>query len=233
MSMMLATDPALRRQSPKVDDQGVAMREEFVVADGSSVPKSPASVPAAAFHAMYQEHFKAVWLTLKRFGVWDRDLEDAAHDVFMVAHRRWADFDSSRPMRPWLKGIACFVASDFRRRAQHRREVVDDGEIAAARSQGTSGHTPAMGVRADARHEQREERDGVLAVLSSMDFDQRAVLVLHDIEGHSMPEVAIALSTNVNTLYSRLRHARVAFKELWLARQSSTTPAKGDAGGSL
>jgi RNA polymerase sigma-70 factor, ECF subfamily len=173
------------------------------------------------FSSIYRDHFQAVWLTLRRFGVWERDLEDAAHDVFIVAHRRMPDFDVSRPLRPWLKGIACYVASDFRRRAQHRREVVDNGDAADRRSQGLSGHTPAHGTRADVVHEQHETRELVMWALDQMDFDRRTVLVLHDIDGHPMPDVAFALGVNINTLYSRLRHARTEFKAIVVSKTAT------------
>jgi RNA polymerase sigma-70 factor (ECF subfamily) len=44
--------------------------------------------------------------------------------------------------------------------------------------------------------------------LNQLDFDQRAVLVMHDIEGFAAPEIAETLMTPLNTVYSRLRLAR-------------------------
>ena len=74
--------------------------------------------------AVYDEHFDYVWHTLRRLGVRAADLEDLAHDVFVAFHRTRATYDPSRPIRPWLFGIAFRVSSDHRRRARHRYEVV-------------------------------------------------------------------------------------------------------------
>jgi RNA polymerase sigma-70 factor (ECF subfamily) len=157
---------------------------------------------------IYEAHFGTVWNTLKRLGVWERDLEDAAHDVFLVVHRRLGDFDATRPVKPWLAGIAARVASEFRRRAQHRHEIVSD-EI--------DERAPDLAPAADVALDDKRRRDLVLHGLERLDFERRTVLVLHDIEGHSMPEIARALEENVNTLYARLRTARADFAAAVLA----------------
>lgn len=168
-------------------------------------------VPARpTFTEVYDGHFKAVWLGLRRFGVWERDLEDAAHDVFIVVHRRLGDYDPARPLRPWLLGIAARVASEFRRKSQHRHEVVsEDVETEGAR---LPQHTPAHGVRADRALDDKQRRELLHKALDLLEFDRRTVLVLHDIEGHGMPDIAFALEVNVNTLYARLRQARFDLK---------------------
>ena len=47
-----------------------------------------------------------------------------------------------------------------------------------------------------------------MRVLDGLELDRRAVLVMHDIEGHPVPEVAAALTIPIATAYSRLRLAR-------------------------
>jgi RNA polymerase sigma-70 factor (ECF subfamily) len=48
----------------------------------------------------------------------------------------------------------------------------------------------------------------VIRVLDKLDLDRRAVLVMHDLEGQTVPEIAAALGVPVATAYSRLRLAR-------------------------
>ena len=52
----------------------------------------------------------------------------------------------------------------------------------------------------------------MILALDDLELDRRAVLILHDIDGHSVPEIARALSIPLNTAYSRLRLAREQFK---------------------
>ena len=208
------TDPDDQSQAPGVQ----ILCSEPVLSDSRTLPVTPGRAApgpaghnhgAPAFDAIYDAHLQGVWLALRRFGVWERELDDATHDVFLVVHRRLADFDDTRPVRPWLLGIAAHVASEFRRRARHRYEMVSDD--VDHESKALPRTTPAHGMRADLVFDDKERRALVLEALEGLSFDRRVVLVLHDIEGHSMPEVAQALDVNVNTLYARLRAARADF----------------------
>ncbi len=152
------------------------------------------------FRAVYEAQFSYVWRTVRRLGVRDRDLEDVAHDVFVVFYRGLDGYDRARPIRPWLFGIAFRVCSDYRRRAQHRFEIpAEDHDTADAQPP------------ADERVAREQERKLVLAALDTLDFDRRAVFVMHDLDGYSMPEIAQTLDAPLNTLYSRLRLAREQF----------------------
>jgi RNA polymerase sigma-70 factor (ECF subfamily) len=157
-----------------------------------------ATVPDdAAFAAAYDAEFEVVWLYLRRLGVPEADVEDAVHDVFVVAHRRYGTYDPSRPLRAWLLGIAFRVAAQWRRR--HRLEVtVADPEP----ERGDDARAPDEMVAA------QQARSRLQAVLAQLDIDQRAVVVMHDLNGISAPEIATALDVPVNTVYSRLRLGR-------------------------
>jgi RNA polymerase sigma-70 factor (ECF subfamily) len=56
-----------------------------------------------------------------------------------------------------------------------------------------------------------EARRQVARALEKLPLEQRAVFVLHDIDGVSAPEIARALEVPLNTVYSRLRLAREKF----------------------
>jgi RNA polymerase sigma-70 factor (ECF subfamily) len=139
------------------------------------------------FDAIYEHELDYVWRTLGRFGVPPADLEDAAHEVFVILHRRITELDPARPVRPWLFGVARRVASDMRCK---RREL------------------PAT-VEPSVHHDpQLAERDLVWRALDALDDDRRTVVILHDLEGHTGAEIAELLAIPVNTVHSRLRLAR-------------------------
>ncbi len=152
------------------------------------------------FETLYAENFDHVWRNLRRFGVEVRHLEDAAHEVFVVVHRKLADFDEGRPIRPWLSGIAFRVASDFKRKASTRRE-----------SPGVDRDPVDERPSADELLEAEEQRKLVHEALQALDDDKRVVVVMHDMEGCSIPEIARELGVLENTLYSRLRLGRERF----------------------
>jgi RNA polymerase sigma-70 factor (ECF subfamily) len=151
---------------------------------------------------IFRREFPYVWRTLRRLGIADRDLEDVAHEVFIRMNAQLPLYDPTRPFRPWLFGIALGIASNHRRLSRHRVRLVADlpDEIDTKPS-------------ADQRIEQAEERALVHAALQGVRLEQRAVLVLHEIDGYAVPDVAAALGIRVNTAYSRLRLGREAFRD--------------------
>ena len=153
--------------------------------------------PAPDFAAAYDAEFEGVWLYLRRLGVPAADVEDAVHDVFVVAHRRYATYDSSRPLRPWLLGIAFRIAAQWRRQ---RRHEVDLDEPAREVPDGSQGP--------EASYASREASSQLHAALAQVDLDQRAVVVMHDLHGIAVPQIADELNVPLNTVYSRLRLGR-------------------------
>src|SRR5688572_13254375 len=81
------------------------------------VPTAPLDV-----RAIYEANADFVWLTLQRFGVQERDLEDMLQEVFVVVHRRLDSFDPRVRMTTWLYGICLRVASGYRRKRRARPE---------------------------------------------------------------------------------------------------------------
>ncbi|MEO6576593.1 MAG: sigma-70 family RNA polymerase sigma factor, partial [Polyangiaceae bacterium] len=128
--------------------------------------------------------------------------DDLAHDVFLAMHLRFADFDRSRPIKPWLFGITFRVASHHRRRPAYQREGLDDG---------VENERHDMTPLADEQLDDHRKRAMVLRLLETLDLDRRAVLIMHDLDELPMKEVAEALGIPVFTAYSRLRVAREEF----------------------
>ncbi len=167
----------------------------------AALPLQTQDPSPATFQRIYKDELGYVWNTLRRLSVFEKDLPDAAHDVFVVVHRKLADYDPARPLRPWLFGIAYRVALDVKRKAHVSRETqLPDFDAADERV-----------VPADDRVAQGQAKALVQEGLAALDADRRAVMVLHEIEGHPVPFCAELLGVPVNTLYSRLRLARRDF----------------------
>jgi RNA polymerase sigma-70 factor (ECF subfamily) len=152
------------------------------------------------FTAVFEAELGYVWNALRRLGVPAQDLEDKTHDVFVAVYKRRAEFDDERPIKPWLFGFAFRVAAAHRRLARMRREVLDDGLDARG---GASNGDDAEDALARGR-----DRELLMRALDDLDLDRRAIVVMHDLDGHAMPEIARALDVPLNTAYSRLRLAR-------------------------
>lgn len=148
---------------------------------------------------VYRDNFDFVWRTLGQFGVTTAALEDAAHDVFLVVHRRLVDFDETKgSMRAWLYGIARKVADKYRR--------------GQARSQAEAVPEQAPPTPPDRHVELSQAATLVQEFLDGVDPERREVFVMTEVEGMSAPEIAAALDLKLNTVYSRLRLGRAAFE---------------------
>jgi RNA polymerase sigma-70 factor (ECF subfamily) len=156
---------------------------------------------ARSFRGLYDAHVPFVWRVLRRLGVPEAEADDRTQEVFVVAYRRFAEFEErGHGPRPWLFQIALRVASGARR--QRRRHPDQDLAGSVALEQQA---VDAPQIAALERQEALARLDGALAVLP---LGRRAVFVLHEIEELTAPEVADILSIPLNTVYSRLRVAR-------------------------
>jgi RNA polymerase sigma-70 factor (ECF subfamily) len=139
---------------------------------------------------------------LRRLGVARAALDDAVQDVFVVAHRRADSYAHRGSQRAWLCGIARRVASEHRRRQASR----DRGRIDVELDETAKDDADGSPEHALARAELRRALDAASAELGER---RLAVLVLADLEDRSGPEIAAALGLNLNTVYTRLRDARL------------------------
>ena len=155
---------------------------------------------AHAFRAMYEANVDFVWRNLRRLGVPFSEADDKTQEVFVIAHRRFEDFvDRGHGPRAWLFQIALRVASDARR---HRRRHPEDPDGGSAQERECIDPPQAHAVA------RREALDRLDRALATIDVNRRAVLVLHEIEEMTAPEIAQTLGIPLNTVYSRLRVAR-------------------------
>jgi RNA polymerase sigma-70 factor (ECF subfamily) len=153
---------------------------------------------------LYDQYFDFVWRSLRRLGVCATELDDAAQDVFVVVHRRLETFEERAAIKSWIFAIAMRVAKDYRRRSARRWLRQDDNaELQLVCTRGTP----------EEAHIKQQAAAQVLILLESLDDDKRAVFVLAELERMPAPDIAIALGIPVNTVYSRLRLARVAFED--------------------
>ena len=166
-------------------------------------PPAPASAtvlrPAAvSLREAVREHHAFVWRSVRRLGVPETDVEDAAQRVFMVLAKNVEQVDPTK-LRSYLFGVAMRVAANERR---------------AARARGWQAHDPAAErvacTRAPADEDLDRRRARILLdeILDALDEDLRSVFVLHELEHMTMAEIADTLAIPTGTAASRLRRAR-------------------------
>lgn len=157
-----------------------------------------------AYRAFFADHVRYVWKSLRRLGVPERECEDLAQEVFIAAHRHFTELDPTRSTKAWLFGFAFRVAHAHRRRASTQREVLTETAVLDEVRDASRDVAAAMHAR--------DAYIAVHAALGELPIEQRAVVVLHELDGVGAPEIARELDVPLNTVYSRLRLGRDRFR---------------------
>jgi RNA polymerase sigma-70 factor, ECF subfamily len=152
---------------------------------------------AVTVATVFRDHAPFAWRALRRLGVPEKDVDDVCQEVFVVIHRKLAEFEGRSTIRTWVYGICVRTASDYRKRAHVRHETVTDAP--------PENVSPRDAHEELAQHEARKVLD---RILDELDDDKRAVFVLYEIEELTMAEVSEAAGCPLQTAYSRLHAAR-------------------------
>jgi RNA polymerase sigma-70 factor (ECF subfamily) len=136
-----------------------------------------------------------------------QDALDVSQEVFLNVFRRLPSFRGQSSLRTWIYRIVLNQASNrqrwWRRRYRAQQVALDDhaalhGDLPDRRGSAAP----------DVVLEQRETSMRVWQALEALPFDQRAVVVLREIDGLSYEEIGGALGVGVGTVKSRLARAR-------------------------
>ena len=174
-----------------------------------------ASAPLPSLKELYEAEFSFVWRNLRRLGVREMDLRDAAQDVFVVVHRRLAEFEGRSSIRWWLYCVVKRVASQARRTG--RRRELPDAHDDVDQFEGSLAPPDESAERAEAFAL-------FASLLDELDEDQRDVVILADLEECTAPEIASMLDCNVNTVYSRLRLGRAKLRSAFERSRHRSEP---------
>lgn len=171
--------------------------------DQSAVAAGPARLEDV--QALYAAHFTLVWRSLRRLGVSESQVEDAVQDVFLVAHRKFHEYEGRSAASTWLYGIALRVAKDYRRSELRRhRRTARLTEEQAVEPVVSDGPADAL-VRKEANRLLHE-------LLDVLPVEERELLVLVDLEGLAVSEVAPLVGLRLRTCQRRLKAARSRFE---------------------
>lgn len=173
---------------------------------GSPIEASLSARLTRDVERLYSEHATLVWRSLLRLGVWESQVEDAVQDVFLVAHRKLHEYEGRSTATTWLYGIALRVAKDYRR-AEARLEKRKARLTREQAVEPTVGEGPADALA-------RKEANRLLhQLLDLLPAEQRELLVLVDLEGLSIGEVAPLVGLRLRTCQRRLKSARLTFEQ--------------------
>jgi RNA polymerase sigma-70 factor (ECF subfamily) len=149
----------------------------------------------AAFTEIFRRHRDQLWAVALRTTGDPEDAADAVQDALISAMRHAASFRGDAKVSTWLHRIVVNACLDrLRRRAAHPTSPLPDDD-----------HAPSA-LRDD--YADRDTAADVHAALATLPAEQRAAIVLVDIEGYPVDEVAAMLEVPSGTIKSRCARGR-------------------------
>jgi RNA polymerase sigma-70 factor (ECF subfamily) len=147
----------------------------------------------AAFSELVRRHQRRAYAVARAIVINHEDAEDAVQEAFLHAYRAIDRFLPDQAFGAWLHRIVANAALDVTR----RRKVRDADELP---------ETVASPFRDPA--EKSELRQRLTEALNTLPERQRAVIVLHDVEGYKHAEIGKMLDIPEGTARSDLHYAR-------------------------
>ena len=162
----------------------------------------------AAFGELFSRHRDRLWAVALRTMGTPEDAADGLQDGMVAAFRRAGSFRGEAAVTTWLHRVVVNACLDRIRAAKVRRAepLPDDLEEYGDRGSSTSATDDAEDPAE--LTERGERRRQVLDALRTLPEEQRAALVLVDMEGYPVAEVALMLECPVGTVKSRCSRGR-------------------------
>ena len=160
----------------------------------------------AAFETLVRRHQHRVFAVARGILKRQEDVEDIAQQVFVKAYFSLKRFDQRAAFSTWLYKITVNECWDLLRKRKARPLVYEsDFSEEQSRQYGAPDREVAQGPDTSERMAMRERLEGMLSQLEQRD---RAMLVLKEVEGFSVEEIADSMGLNANTVKVRLFRAR-------------------------
>jgi len=165
-----------------------------------------------AFEKIYKATSGFVYSVARRMLRSDDDAQDVVQEVFLKIHRNLKSFRFQSSFTTWVYRITANTAINAYRRIA--KELSRRGNYDYALATESAPNNTRVSI------EQKDAEGVVASLLATLNPDQRACIILREIQGLRYDEIAASLGININTVRSRLKRARQA---LMACRTSEVT----------
>lgn len=149
----------------------------------------------------------------KRICGQEQEAQDLVQETFVAAWRKWDQFAGRADPVVWLYTIARHACQRMHRKRSGEPQQLESLDAPGLFGQPMVSVVPS-GVDEFDDHVRREQQDLVGAAIASLPEDFRMALVLKDIVGFSVAEVASVLDIKEATVKTRVHRARMRLRDL-------------------
>jgi len=178
-----------------------------------------------AFATLFRRHRDRLWAVALRTLGDPEQAADALQDAMISAVRRAGTFRGESQVTTWLHRIVVNACIDAARRAKVRAAEALPEDVDRMPALADPAHTDPV--------DRIAERDAVRAALATLPDEQRAALVLVDMEGYPVAEAAAILDCPPGTVKSRCARGRARLvpllRQVWNPDQSPAVPPASGA----
>ena len=159
-----------------------------------------------AYEELIRRHQQRVFAVASGILRRHEDIEDIAQQVFIKAYFSLKRFDGRAAFSTWLYRITLNECWDLLRRKKVR-PLLYESDLSEEQAQRVATAESSEGAGPDIR-QRLETRQQVDRLLAELDERDKLMLILKEVEGFSIEEIAEVLQLNANTVKVRLFRAR-------------------------
>ena len=188
-----------------------ASDERSQVDKPSGHPQAPSAgnEDTAEFESFFRAHERAVYACLWRLTGDTQLARDLSQETFLRAWRHFVRVRAYEQPRAWLLRVATNLAFSARRRVHH----IPTRSTESMRDDETPAHSDATQALA--------ERDAIERALLALPANQRAALVLREVDGLSCAEIAATLGLSRDAAKMALFRGRESFRRHYLRQEEA------------
>jgi RNA polymerase sigma-70 factor (ECF subfamily) len=158
---------------------------------------------AAAWRVLYDHHFGKVARLVAALGIRDGEADDLCQDIFLIVYRHLGTFRGEARLGTWIHRVATREALRHAKRRRLRRALADLFSRA---------ELPAL--PRDWAENEAARRQYLGQLLGRLPPERRLALVLFEIEGRKVEEIAELCGCAVNTVWTRIHRARAQLEQI-------------------
>lgn len=163
--------------------------------------------PNSGFEELVAPHIDRLYRLGYRFSGTRHDAEDLIQELLVKLYPRSKELSNIEKLGPWLSKSLYHLFIDQTRR-------MTNSPVALAEGIGIELEAVACVNAGPDEYLVREQRFAKLEqALFTLNFEQRTLVAMHDMEGYTLPELSSMLDTPLGTLKSRLHRARASLRE--------------------
>ena len=156
-----------------------------------------------AWRSLYDRHFSRVLRLVHAIGITDSEADDLCQEIFLIVYRHLRGFRGDARLSTWIHRLATREAIRHAKRRRLKRALLD-----------MLGRAQAPALPRDWSENEAARRQYLIQLLSRLPPERRLALVLFEIEGRPVEEIAETCGCAVNTVWTRIHRARQQLEEL-------------------